>query len=129
MDRITVKDLESTIDRLNQLAHMPSKPYVRLDSKTDVFTPQAGCYILDSAYGGHKLSRMSLDEGCTGHARAPIYMGYVSKRECYNLINAFMNGLIEGGLSQSKQYELIRESSTRSWAIRAEKRLAEKRRK
>jgi len=43
------------------------------------YEPNAGCYLLDWAYGGVKLSRMSSKDGCTGQSD-PISMGFSTKK-------------------------------------------------
>lgn len=85
MRRITMKDLESTVYRINHLTGMPCQPYI--DGK-----PQAGCFHLSGAYGGWQLHRMSMTPGCTG-VSTPLYTGYCSKRELYDAMHSFISGL------------------------------------
>lgn len=88
--RITDKDLQGMINRLNLLTGMPSAPYAKSEDGT--FKPQAGNYHLDYAYGGVSLSRMSLNEGSTGVSK-PLNHCYCTKRELYDQIYAFIRGI------------------------------------
>lgn len=87
MQRITNKDLESVVKRINQLTNSPEKAIV--DSKW-----QVGAYCLSFAYGGVGLHRISNEYG---GVTTPIGCGHVSKRELFNLMQAYISGLIEGG--------------------------------
>ena len=89
--RITRKDLDNVVDRLNAIASTPPEPYVKVGDK---FIPQANCYLIGGAYGGWRLEQMSSIEGCTG-IRTPIPTGYVSKRECYDAIQAYISGILD----------------------------------
>lgn len=90
MHRITNRDLEGMVKRLNTLTKMPLTSYtIDTDGRC---MPNAGNYHLDWAYGGVKLVRMSLTPGCSGVSE-PIYMGYGTKRECYDRIYAFICGI------------------------------------
>jgi hypothetical protein len=100
--RISQKDLRLQVDRLNDITGMPDCAYV-LNDKTGKFEPQAGAYILSGAYGGWKLERMSLDEGCTG-VTTPVAMGYCSKRECYDIIRAYIAGIVSMGAKDAPPF-------------------------
>jgi hypothetical protein len=89
MKRITEKDLQAAIDRLNRLTGMPSTPYAKVG---DRFEPQAGCYLLECAYGGYQLGRMSLTPGCSGQS-TPIGGGFCTKRELYEKLHAYIAGI------------------------------------
>ncbi len=89
MRRITDKDLNGMIARLNRLTGMPAEPYAK---NGDRYEPQAGCYHLSHAYGGVCLHRMSLTAGCTG-VTTPLTGGHVTKRELYDQIYAFIRGI------------------------------------
>lgn len=90
MERITNKHLDGMVNRLNKITGMPLTPYG--DSINGQCNPNAGNYHLDYAYGGVKLVRMSMTPGCTGVSE-PIYMGYSTKRDCYDRIYAFIRGI------------------------------------
>jgi len=90
-NRITKAHLENLVARINDRAGMEAEPY-RKDPETGRYKPNAGVYLLDWAYGGVKLARMSLDEGCTGQSN-PIQMGYETKRIASDMIYAFLMGM------------------------------------
>jgi hypothetical protein len=87
MNRITDKDLQGTVDYLNRLTDSPDTPYTRIDDKLQA---NIGNYHLSHAYGGVKLHRM-VNEG--GGVREPISTGYITKRDLYNQMHAFIRGL------------------------------------
>lgn len=89
-DRITIKHLEGLVNRLNALTNSPQTPYTRLDGGV---TANIGNYHLSGAYGGYALQRM---ENESGGVSCPLYTGHISKRELYNLLNAFVRGIEAG---------------------------------
>jgi len=82
MNRITMQDLENLCDRINRAAGTPLTPYIELK-------PQAGNYHLDGAYGGRSLAQICSD----GHGDESIIPGFVSKRELYEKMGAFLSGI------------------------------------
>ena len=88
---ITVKHLETLVARLNEVAGTPETPYTKNTNGT--FTPNAFCYHLSGAYGGHMVVQMC--EGSTG-VTTPITSGHVTKRECYETLYAFIRGFERG---------------------------------
>lgn len=86
--RITQRDLDAVIKRLNNLTHSPLEPYSK--SITGKFTANIGCYHLDQAYGGNKLVRM---QNASGGISDVLSTGFVSKRELYNHIQSFIRGI------------------------------------
>jgi len=89
--RITKYDLQAGIDRLNVLAGTPATPYTKNADGT--YTPNAFCYHLSGAYGGYQVQQM-YKEG-TG-ITAPITEGHVTKRECYDTLQAYTKGFESG---------------------------------
>ena len=87
MQRITVKDLEALIARLNRATGSPAEPYIRDD--TGRLRAQVGCYHLSRAYGGFALHRMSNESGGVSE---PFYTGHVPARDLYNRIHAYLMG-------------------------------------
>lgn len=78
MERITQKDLENVLARINRKAGFDNPKYSTV-----------GSYCLDYAYGGCRL-----DQYCNeGGGIRTITNGYVSKRELYNLMHAFLQGM------------------------------------
>lgn len=88
MERITEKQLQSLIDHLNKITNSPATPYAK--DETGKYTAQVGNYHLDCAYGGYNLARMCSAGGGISH---PITSGYMTKRELYNLIHAYIRGI------------------------------------
>lgn len=72
--RITIKDLEMQVNRINELTNSP-KDY----------------YTLEAAYGGYKLA--------SKHGSVDVTTGYRPKKDLYYEIVAFIKGL-EVGLSK-----------------------------
>ncbi len=89
--RITNKDLEAVVARINRTMGTPQAPYIRNEA-TGRHEPQANCYHLDYAYGGVSLHRMSDMPGCTGVDNV-FSIGHVSKRELYDRMQAFLRGV------------------------------------
>ena len=85
--RITNKDLESLVKRINIITDSPLEPHTRVNGK---YTANIGCYHLSYAYGGVSLQRM---HNSSGGVESVIKSGHVSKRELYNLMHAFITGL------------------------------------
>jgi hypothetical protein len=83
MNRVTEKDLQAIVDRINRITGSPSAPYI--DGKA-----QIGNYHLSHAYGGVALHRMYND---AGGVTSPLSTGHIPKRELAGLMYAFINGL------------------------------------
>ena len=86
-NRITEKQLQAVVDRLNRLTGSPAVPYTK---EGDRYVAQIGCYHLSHAYGGVCLHRMFNDGG---GVTSPLSTGHVSKRELLGLLHAFVNGI------------------------------------
>lgn len=85
--RITERDLESVVARINKMTGSPATPYTR--DENGKFTANVGNFHLDAAYGGWALHRMET----TGGGVEVILSGYVPKRELYEKMQAFLSGL------------------------------------
>lgn len=86
MERVTMKQLEAVVRRINEACATPAKPYERVG---DRFVPQAKCYHLSGAYGGYALHQM-----CdTGSGVRDLFGGHMPKRELYELMHAFLRGI------------------------------------
>ena len=90
-NRISKKDLENVVSRINHIAGTPQEPYSMVEGK---YKPNAGCYHLSGAYGGYSLVQMSSRDGCSG-VRNVLNTGYVPKRELYDAMQAYISGLID----------------------------------
>ena len=86
MDRITQKDLEYQIDRINEVTSSPMASY----TKNGKLKSNVGNYHLDYAYGGVKLSRMVNENGGIVNISRN---GYGTKKELYNWMQAFLTGM------------------------------------
>ncbi len=82
-------ELQELVDRINTLTGHGLDQY---GPATSGVSPQAGVYGLEWAYGGVKLDRMSLDEGCTGTSD-PLGGGFRTKPQLLAELRAFIAGL------------------------------------
>lgn len=85
--RITEKDLKSVVDRINSMTCSPMEPYIRQDGRA---IAQVGNYHIEGAYGGWQLCRIVNENGAITNV---FNCGFVSKKEIYNLMQAFIYGL------------------------------------
>ncbi len=88
MDRITDKMLDSLCARINKLTHSPETSYTR--KPEGGMRANIGNFHISHAYGGVCLHRMC-NEG--GGVTAPLGLGHVTKRELWDRMQAFANGL------------------------------------
>ena len=88
--RITNKDLEGVVKRLNRITNNPEASYVRTEDGKLV--AQIGNYHIDSAYGGVSLAQMQTEGG---GIRRVIDSGYTTKKDLFNQIHAYINGLMD----------------------------------
>lgn len=84
MKKITEKDLEAVVNRLNNITGNPISSYVNGKA-------QIGNYHLSWAYGGVSLHRMHNEHG---GVTTPLNCGHISKRELYNLMQAYISGIL-----------------------------------
>jgi hypothetical protein len=89
-DRITNKMLDARVKILNALMNRALAPYTKNDDGT--FQPNPGNFHISGAYGGVCLHEMSHEPGCTGVSDV-FRCGHIPKRELYNRINAFIDGI------------------------------------
>ena len=85
--RITQKDLENIIERLNKVTKNPLTPWTRRDGRN---VANVGNYHIGGAYGGVQLLQMATEGG---GVKDVFRCGYVPKRELYNLICAYLEGI------------------------------------
>lgn len=88
MNRITERQLQIQIDRINFLTRSPINSWSRNEDGT-LFSYE-GNYHLSHAYGGVCLHRMVND---CGAVQDVFSCGHVPKRDLYNRIRAFITGL------------------------------------
>ena len=87
MERITKKDLEYLVDRLNDVTGSPPEPHARNDAGQLV--ANIGNYHLSYAYGGASLHR-TVNEG--GGVSDVLSYGHVPKRDLYDRLHAYLRG-------------------------------------
>jgi hypothetical protein len=88
MRRVTLKDLESIVNRINRITNSPEASWTK--DKSGKLRSNIGNYHLDGAYGGWTLHRMSNE---SGGVEDVLRVGYVSKPELQRLLFAFESGL------------------------------------
>ena len=86
MNRITTKDLQAVVDRINKITGSPTTSYTKTD---EGFRANINNYHLSGAYGGYALHRMCNDGGGVND----IFGGFRPKRELYDLLHAYLKGL------------------------------------
>ena len=87
MERITKKDLELSVQYLNELTGNPTEPYTKIDGR---LVANVGNYHISGAYGGNALHRM---HNTSGGISTPLHTGYIPKRELYRVLRAFISGI------------------------------------
>lgn len=94
MYRYKMSDLTGLLDRLNRTAGAEPKAYreaTKEEQAAGFFSvANVGTYYLEGAYGGHKLVQI-VNHG--GGVRDVLRSGFVSKREAYHLIGAYVDGI------------------------------------
>ena len=85
--RVTKKMLENKVDYLNEITNSPIE-YFSDDGK---FTINIGHFCISGAYGGYELQRVC---NSGGGVRTPLNTGHIPKKELYNLICAFIDGML-----------------------------------
>jgi hypothetical protein len=88
MQRITEKQLESLVQWVNELTNSPATSYTRTEDGK--LSANIGNYHLYHAYGGVNLHRMT---NTGGGVNTPLGEGTRTKRELFNQLHAFINGL------------------------------------
>ncbi len=87
MERISQKNLEYLVDRINSLTNSPKEAYVK--NGNGKYHAQIGNYHIDYAYGGVTLDRMTNERGGVNQ----IFPGHMPKRELYVLLQSFIKGI------------------------------------
>lgn len=85
--KISIKDIELRIAYLNRLTGSPETYSIK---DTGTFKSNIGHYHLNQAYGGCALHRLC-NEG--GGVQDISRIGYASRKDLYNWINAFISGI------------------------------------
>lgn len=88
MQRVTIAELQSIIDRINRVTGSPMLPYSMGDDGHHRANP--GNYHLSRAYGGFCLHRMSTTGG---GVRTPLMSYHVPARELRDQMLAYVYSL------------------------------------
>jgi hypothetical protein len=86
-NNITDRQLESSLERLNDSLGLAFGAYKEERDTRGGLVANAGTYVLDKSYGGVSLCRM-----CEGGGQSTV-SGRGSKRECYTYISAMLDGI------------------------------------
>lgn len=84
MNRIKKADLEHKVNELNRITGNPAQPW-----NIETRTSNPGCHVLQGAYGGWQLQQIVNESGGV----SAISLGYISKREMYDFIQAYTWGI------------------------------------
>ena len=85
---IFISDIKRKLAYLNDLTGNPVEPWKENGEPGN--RANVGNYHLSQAYGGYGINQMSNGAGgCTD----PIFCGHRSKRECYSLLCAYVQGV------------------------------------
>lgn len=87
-NRITMKDLEAQVKRINLITKSPLESYTK--HTNGKLTANIGNYHLSGAYGGFALHRM---QSSGGGITDVLGSGHTSKRELFLMIRAYIEGL------------------------------------
>ena len=98
--RVSKKMLENKVDQLNKITHSPREYFT---SKHDNLHINVNHFCISGAYGGYELQR-TCNNG--GGVRTFFNTGHIPKKELYNLISAFIDGI---ELEQDHMNELLNE--------------------
>ena len=87
-NRVTEKDLQAIVNRLNRMTNSPMKPYKK--DASGHFKAQIGNYHLSHGYGGVCLHRMV---NGSGGVTTPVLLGHVPKRILQDAMFAYIQRL------------------------------------
>ncbi len=85
--RITEKQLQHLVNRLNKITGQNLQPYDMTKTKNRA---NVGTYLLDAAYGGWQLAQICNENGGQD---LPLGGGFEPKRATYEKIRAFILGI------------------------------------
>ena len=91
MERITRKNLERLCGMINREAGTPEATWTKRGDGQLV--ANIGNYCIDGAYGGWELQQIAND---MGGVRDISKGGHVTKRELYDTMHAYLNGMRAG---------------------------------
>jgi hypothetical protein len=85
--KITEKDLEAVVNRLNLVAKTPTESWKKVNGKN---VSNEGNYHIGYEYGGYCLYQMTNDGG---GVRNVLSCGITTKRELYHSMQAYISGI------------------------------------
>ena len=88
--RVTVKDLESIVARINRITNNPLSAYTM--ESPGKYVAQVGNYHLSQAYGGVSLHQMV---NTSGGVRDVLNCGHVAKKDLQRMMFSYIAGLQE----------------------------------
>ncbi len=91
MRRITDKDLQAVVDRINRTTSSPLTSYTK--GTDGHLKANGGNYHISGAYGGVCLHRMVNDGGGVTDV---FQCGHIPKRELYTMMQSFLRGIDAG---------------------------------
>ena len=94
MDRITQKNLDGVVELLNRLTDSPLEAWI--EGEDGKYLPQGNNFHINSCNGGVSLVRMC----ATGPGENNI-LGRGTKRDLYERIHAYIDGVMLGRANQS----------------------------
>lgn len=86
-NRITERQLQAVVDRINRETKKPNEPYTLVGGE---YKANPGNYHLSQQYGGNSLHQMLAGDG---GVRDVFGCGHMPKRELFDLMHAFLAGL------------------------------------
>ena len=89
--RVTEKMLQQRVEYLNELTNSPKTPYSKDENGRN--KANIGNYHLSHAYGGVCVHRMVNENG---GVNTPIVYGHVPKRELFEKLCSFIDGIQYG---------------------------------
>tara|TARA_R100000008_G_scaffold79001_1_gene60386 strand:- start:600 stop:932 length:333 start_codon:yes stop_codon:yes gene_type:complete len=104
--RVSKKMLENKVDQLNKITNSPTEYYRTEYSPGNIFKVRhtnKDHFCISGAYGGYELQRVCNDGG---GVRTFFNTGHIPKKELYNLISAFIDGI---ELQKNHMNELLNE--------------------
>lgn len=87
MTRLTRKQLEQSVQTLNEITNSPLEAYSKVGDK---WVANIGNFHISGAYGGFSLHQMVNDGG---GVRDVFYCGHVPARELFDRIHAYRRGI------------------------------------
>ncbi len=105
MQQITVKQLESLVERINDALGVPQTPYKEdtdgkaIRGENGSLIANAGTCYLTGAYGGYRIEQMCKGGG----SRDLLSIGYDTKRNVWNMAQAYLSGLNAGGTAMLRR--------------------------